>query len=584
VHVSNQQSWQLFRTYLTPQRQRVGVLSILLLGSIALQLVNPQVLRNFLDTVQSGASRRYLVTVAALFMVVALAQQALSLAATYLGERLAWTATNELRSDLALHCLHLDLGFHKAHTPGELIERIDGDVTAMANFFSQFVVQIVGNLLLLMGVLVALWFEDWRAGLTLSVFALVTLGVMLRLRALAVPHWRAARQASAELFGFLEERLGGTEDIRSSGAVAYVMRRLFERTRERYRTTCRARLVSSFGWAIPIVLMAIGTALSLLLAGYLYQRGIVAIGGAFLLYYYTRLLFQPLNVISFQLDDFQKASAGMARVQELLGTSSTLVDGPAACSIPDGPLGVEFRDVSFSYEDALVLQGLSFQVRPGAVLGVLGRTGSGKTTIVRLLFRLYDPTQGRILLAGTNLRDLHRSQLRTRVGMVTQDVQLFRATVRDNLTFFDDALDDRRLLAAIEELGLASWYRSLPHGLDTMLEAGGGGLSAGEAQLLAFTRVFLHDPGLVILDEASSRLDPHTERLIDQAIEKLLRGRTAIIIAHRLHTVTRADEILILDGGCIQEYGPREDLARDLHSRFSQLVQAATAEAEHLLT
>ena len=183
-----------------------------------------------------------------------------------------------------------------------------------------------------------------------------------------------------------------------------------------------------------------------------------------------------------------------------------------------------------------VLHDVSFALEPGTTLGLLGRTGSGKTTLTRLLFRLYDPTAGEIRLGGRDLRDLRLADLRRHVGMVTQEIQLFHASVRDNLAFFDPTIPDGRILAALDELGLWEWYESLPDGLDTKL-AGGGGLSAGEAQLLAFVRVFLKDPGLIILDEASSRLDPATEQRLTQAMTRLLRGRTAIIIAHRLPTV-----------------------------------------------
>ncbi len=224
-----------------------------------------------------------------------------------------------------------------------------------------------------------------------------------------------------------------------------------------------------------------------------------------------------------------------------------------------------------------VLQDLSFQLQPGTVLGLLGRTGSGKTTLTRLLFRLYDPDSGAILLgdngAARDIRLVSLGDLRQRVGMVTQNIQLFHATVRDNLTFFDPDVPDERILQVIRELGLEKWLQSLPQGLDTELESGGGGLSAGEAQLLAFTRIFLQDPGLVILDEASSRLDPVTESLIERAIDRLVQERTAIIIAHRLGTVQRADEIMILEDGRIGEYGTRAELAGDPTSRFYSLLQ-----------
>ncbi len=230
----------------------------------------------------------------------------------------------------------------------------------------------------------------------------------------------------------------------------------------------------------------------------------------------------------------------------------------------------------------MVLRDISFGLRPSRVIGLLGRTGSGKTTLTRLLFRLYDPDQGLICLGNdANLLDIRQvplQELRRSVGMVTQNIQLFHATVRENLTFFDTGIPDERILEAIRDLGLWEWYLSLSKGLDTELESGGGGLSAGEAQLLAFTRIFLRDPGLVILDEATSRLDPATEHLIEQAVSKLVRDRTAIIVAHRLGTVQHADDILILEDGEISEFGERTSLAEDPSSHFYHLLETGLEE------
>jgi ATP-binding cassette subfamily B protein len=257
---------------------------------------------------------------------------------------------------------------------------------------------------------------------------------------------------------------------------------------------------------------------------------------------------------------------------------SKLQDGPGA-DIPPGPLSLAFDNVSFGYfEDEQVLEEISFRLKPGTVMGLLGRTGSGKTTLARLVFRLYDSTLGQVTLGDVNIRQARLRELRQRVAIVTQDVQLFQASVRDNLTFFDQGIPDERIHNVIEELELEDWYQSLPAGLDTRLETGGRGLSAGEAQLLAFTRVFLRDPGLVILDEASSRLDPATEALIERAVDKLLQNRTAIVIAHRLGTVQRADDIMILQEGHIIEYGARERLANDPTSRFYGLLQTGLEE------
>jgi ABC-type multidrug transport system fused ATPase/permease subunit len=225
-----------------------------------------------------------------------------------------------------------------------------------------------------------------------------------------------------------------------------------------------------------------------------------------------------------------------------------------------------------------VLHGVTFAVAPGRIVGVLGRSGSGKTTLARLLTRLYDPDDGSVRIGGVAAHEASVRDLRRHVGMVTQDVQLFRASIRDNLTFFDPTIPDERLQEVLTTLGLTEWLASLPNGLDSPLEAGGAGLSAGQAQLLAFTRIFLKNPGLVILDEASSRLDPATEALIERAVDRLMEDRTGFIIAHRLATVTRADDILILEDGNVVEFGERVALLAEAESRFSKLLATGIEE------
>jgi ATP-binding cassette, subfamily B, bacterial len=570
--------WNLLVRYLRPQWISVVWLALLLSASILLQLANPQIMRWFIDAAMAGSETSVLTRLALIFIAIAFVQQALAVGATYLSENVGWIATNGLRSDLAQHCMRLDLSFHKARTPGELIERIDGDITTLANFFTQFAIQLLGNGALLIGIVVALGLEDWRVAAGLIVWVVAGVVLLRRMQQVGVPLWAESRQASAELFGFLEERMAGTEDIRSSGATGYVMRRLFGFMYTLYQRTRRAELVTALLYNAGQSMFIMASATGLGLGAYLYTQGSTTIGGVYLITYYIGLLTTPLERILRQIQDLQKASASIGRIEELAQTRSALVDGPGA-DFPPGALPVEFDRVSFGYDpDKLVLDELSLTIAPGTVLGVLGRTGSGKTTLIRLLLRLYDPTAGSVRLGGIDLRAATLQQLRSRVGVVTQDVQLFRASVRDNLTFFDRSISDERILAAIEELGLTSWLRSLPHGLDTLL-ASGGGLSAGQAQLLAFARVLLKDPGVIILDEASSRLDLATERLIEQAIDRLLQGRTGIIIAHRLSTVERADQILILENGHIREHGPRSMLVDDPGSRFSHLLRTGLEEA-----
>ncbi len=581
--------WQLLENYLKPQRKRVALLAILLFAVIGLRLVNPQIIRQFLDAAQGGAATQQLWVAGGLFLLFALLVQSLSVAATYIGETVGWNATNALRADLALHCLRLDMSFHNTKTPGEMIERIDGDVMDLAIFFSQMVIQVLGNLLLLIGVLIALYLEDWRVGLALSVFSVIALITLNKMRHIATPHWKTAREAHANLYGFLEEQLSGTEDIRSNGATHYVMNGLYRNGRKVYLAERKAGVIGMLVWMVWQTWHVAGRIIAFVSGFYLFNSGVITLGTAYLLVYYTETIFGPLRHLTMEMEHFQKSAGSIERLRDLLATKNKVLDTGTA-QLPSGPLSVTFQHVKFGYNpDDLILKDVSFQVPAGKVLGLLGRTGSGKTTIARLIFRLYEVTSGCVSVGqcegaahhDMSVADVSLRELPKHISMVTQDVQIFRATVRENLTLFDKSIPDDRVIEVIRDLELSDWFDKLPKGLDTELESGGKGVSAGEAQLLAFARVFLRDPGLVILDEASSRLDPATERRIEHAIDKLLNEpkRTAIIIAHRLATVQRADDILILEDGQVSEYGPRETLINDPNSRFSQLLQTAELQA-----
>lgn len=567
----------LLATYLRPEWPRAVLLGLLLFTGIGLQLANPQIVRTFIDQAQAGEPFERLVWIALLFIGVALLTQAMTIAETYVAENLGWRTTNALRADLARHVLALDASFHAEHGVGELIERIDGDVSAIADFFARFVVQVLGSGVFLLGVLILLYREDWRVGALLTIFALAALVYLMRGGGFVGVRSRAARAAAADLSGYLEEQLGGLPDLKTSGADAYAMRRLHKRLAARFHRVNASAMASSVFNAIVGLLFVLGVGAALGLSTVLYGAGAITLGTIYLVFRYTGMLRQPIERLSREMNSFQQATGGIVRVRELLAIESQIADG-ASTNIPPGALSVELDGVSFAYEAETVLHGISCRVEPGEVLGLLGRTGSGKTTISRLLFRLYDPTEGAVRLGGVDVRDTRLDALREGVGLVTQDVQLFQGTLRDNVALFDRNVADARLDAVFAELGLDGWLCALPAGLDTPLGAGDRGLSAGEAQLVALARVLLKDPGLVILDEASSRLDPHTERLLERAVTRLLEGRTGVVIAHRLATVERADRILILEGGRIAEFGWRADLAGDPQSRFAQLLRAGIQE------
>jgi ABC-type multidrug transport system fused ATPase/permease subunit len=437
---------------------------------------------------------------------------------------------------------------------------------------------VFGRALLLIGIVALTFTVDWRVGLLLLAFALLIIVLLRPLQGIAVPHFRAARQVSAALASFLEEHLSSAEDIRSNGAQFYVMLRLNQLARRSLRTTRLSSVTGRLFSSTIEISLALAVAAVLTLGAYLLRNGQMGLGTIYVTYYYTTLLSQSLYAITFQINQLQSATASIQRITELYHTPNAIVDGPGV-PLPAGPLPVRFDDVSFGYTaEKKVLQDLSFELPAGKTLGLLGRTGSGKTTLTRLLSRAYDVQWGSIQIGGVDVRQATLGDLRNRIGVVTQDVQLFHASIRDNLTFFDPGVSDERLEQVISDLNLAPWYASLPDGLDTIISGGGMTLSSGEAQLLAFARVFLQNPDIVILDEASSRLDPVTEKLIEVAIARLLAGRTGIVIAHHLETVQYVDEIMILEDGTVCEYGNRSQLATDPTSRFSHLLKTGLAE------
>jgi ATP-binding cassette subfamily B protein len=579
MQVTFRQYYEILARYLRPQRVRVVLLGVLVLLGIGVQLTNPQVMGRFIDGAKHQQPEAMLLMLAGCFIALALVSQVVGVALAYTGEYVAWVATNALREDLATHCLSLDMSFHHEKSPGELIERIEGDALEFAVFFSQVIVRSTRNILLLIGTLTALFLLNWQVGLAFTVFAVVAFALLLAVRSIAVPHQKAFRDANTDLFGFLEERLAGTEDIRASGAVGFVLRRLMQLQTHILRTWRKAQLTTLIIRLVMGMLVTAGFGTAYVLGASLVQSGALSIGAVFIILSYTWQIAQPVRELTQQMESLQNIGATIERMSEMLKQRSAIVDGPGA-GLPEGtPLALAFEDVDFAYhDDTPILHGVSFAIPAGHVMGLLGRTGSGKSTIARLVFRLYDPQGGAVRLDGTDIRQATVEELRHRVAFVTQEVQLFQASVRDNITFFDPTVPDTRILEVIEALELGDWFAGLPDGLDTRLQTGGRSLSAGEAQLLAFTRVFLRNPGLVVLDEASSRLDPATEGLIERALDHLLAGRTAVIIAHRLGTLHRAHDVLLLEDGRVAEYGNRQALLADEGSRFRALYQAGLEE------
>jgi ABC-type multidrug transport system fused ATPase/permease subunit len=320
--------------------------------------------------------------------------------------------------------------------------------------------------------------------------------------------------------------------------------------------------------------VAVGLVGTLVLSAALVSNGAITLGTAFLLFQYVHLMIRPLEELADQFEVIQKANGAMRRVFDLIAIEPTVVD-EGTTSPPPGPLSVTCTGVAFAYQDDHpILHDVDVAVAGGRSVGVVGRTGSGKTTFTRLLLRLVETSDGTVALGGVPIEEIPLAELRRRVALVPQEVELFEGTIRDNVTLFDSVPSDADVERALRRAGLDALVDASIH---RPLGAGGAGLSAGQAQLLALARVWLREPDLVVLDEATARVDPETERRIAEAVAELMKGRTTFVVAHRLSTLDMVDEVIVFDRGRIAEHGERATLAGDPDSRFRRLLELALA-------
>ena len=565
--------------YLVAHTGSLIVLSGLVLGSVGLQIYRPQAVRRFIDLAAAKAPILELVQIAVMYATATCFMHVMAGTASWLAAKIGWRVTNELRSDVFQHVLKLDIAYHRERMPGEMVERIDGDASSLSDLFAQFLVRAATALLSGVSVLILLWRENTKAGMVLTAVALVAAAILYSRRDTATEVARAERESSGQLFGYIEERLTAMDDLRANGAGEHVMRGFYTLQRDWYLKSVHAWWRRSTLWLISSSISSAGLVAALGLGIGLYLGGAITIGTVYLFYSYMTMLEWPLEQISEQFQLLQRAKVGAQRISELLEIAPEVRDGgPAVLS--RGPHAVEFQDVRFAYGQTEVLKGISFRLEPGETLGIVGRTGSGKSTLVRLLARLLDPTAGRISIDAYELGSVATVSFRREVSLVTQSVHVLPGTLRDNITLFDRSISDSRIEEAIDSAGLRSFVRRYSLGLDTKLGSGGCGVSAGEEQLITYIRGLVNDPGLVILDEPSSRLDGATERLVAAAMERVLRGRTAIVIAHRPETIRRVDKLLVLDCGATVAFGRRDAIVESSDPRYRSALMMAFAESE----
>ena len=489
---------------------------------------------------------------------------------------LEWTGQNimhRLRQHIYTHMLGLDLAFFHENPSGKLVTRLTNDVQNMHEMFTSVIVTIFNDAIRIIGILVLLYWLNWRLAILMSLLVPVILVSTLWFSKLARNVFREIRTNLAKINAYLQEAVSGISLIQ-----------LFQRERDTERNFANLnqayfastlKQIKIFGIFMPLldILSATATAIIIWYGGILIIRDEMTIGILVAFLSYMRLFFQPLRELSQKYSIVQSAMASAERIFQLLDTRSRLPILPE----PLGPQTVngtlEFSNVTFGYDpDNPVIHNLSMKVNPGETVAIVGATGSGKSTLVNLLERMYDPDSGRILLDGHDLRELDPEWLRNTVGLVMQEVYLIPGTIKENIVL-DSEIEEQELATILQLAQLDELMKHLEQGMHTMIGEGNQELSAGERQLLAMARVMVRNPEILVLDEATANVDSETEILVERAIDATLSQRTSLVIAHRLSTIRRADRIIVMDGGQIVEEGTHEKLmaAKGFYHRLQNL-------------
>ncbi len=558
---SNRELFGRLGPFFRPYRAHfVGAFLLLLLGA-ALMIVGPVLVKRAIDVDIAGRDPAGLRRTVLTFLGV----QLLYLAVVYaMRNWLEWTGqqmTARLRTALFDHILDLPLEFHDRHAPGQLLARVESDTQALRMLFTTTTVMLLGDLLLFLGMFVAMVLVSPRLTLIPAALVPCLLGVTVYFQRRIHPAFVQVRRQNAEITGRLTEFLQAMPVLRAFARRRWATSDFIVRNRSKYDCHFAASRMIVLWFNLVFLLEAVTFATILGVGGYWALVGSVTIGTLVMFISYVRRFFAPVLRLAEQLAVIQKALAAAERIFLLLGETSTIAAPVHPAPWPGLRRGVRFENVSFRYtpDGDAVLRDVSFDLPAGRSWALVGPTGSGKTTIVSLLLRFYDPQEGRILIDGVDLRDIDPRELRRRVGLVLQEIYLFPGDLHENLTLGEPVPE--QTIRRVAEATLADRFiRRMPGGLHADLAERGANLSVGQRQLLSFARALVRQPEILVLDEATSAVDPATESMITEATRRALQERTALVIAHRLSTIRHCDRILVLHRGQIIQQGTHDEL------------------------
>jgi ATP-binding cassette, subfamily B, multidrug efflux pump len=567
--------------YLRPHRWYVLGALLALIGDAVTQLVPPYLVKLAIDRYIAQGDLAGLDGIALVYLVVLVASFSLEYAQTYMMQMIGQRIMFDMRMQVYSHLQKLDLSFYDRNPVGRLMTRVTTDVDVINDLFTSGVVAAFGDLFMLVGIMLTLLWMDWRLALiTFSVLPLI-LVLAQWFRRNVRESYRKVRLRIARINAFLNEHINGMATVQ-----------LFRREEVNYnrfalinREHRDANVEQIFFYAVflPAVefVAAIAAALILWYGGGFVLSGTLSLGSLVAFVLYAGRFFRPISDMSEKFNTLQAAMASSERIFQLLDTPIAIQSPAAPKAQSTAPKAhIVFENVSFAYkDDDYVLRNVSFEVMPGERVGIVGATGAGKSTLISLLLRFYDVTNGRILIDGVDIREMDLGGLRKMFGLVLQDVHLFSGTIAGNIRLGDDAIDDARVRDAARAVHAHRFIESLPGGYDARVAERGATLSVGQKQLLSFARALAFNPSVLILDEATSSVDTETELLIRDALQVLMSGRTTLAIAHRLSTIQDMDNILVFHKGKLREAGSHQRLLamRGIYFKLFQLQYKAAS-------
>ena len=560
--ISSREAFSKLLPSLKPHKWGLIYCLVLLTVATVLSLYWPILMKRAVDiNIKNGDLNGLIFTVA----LIALSQS-ITLVLQYIQriklETMGQDIMVELKRRLFNHILSLDISFFDKNPVGRLLARVESDTESLRMMFTYTVVLLIGDLLLAFGIFAVMMYYSWRLTLILALAVPIMLGLMFIFERLTTPHFFALRKRMAEVTATLTEFLHGMSIIQIFHRGEYARSRLNEANRLKFKTDIYVHVGTTLFFNAVFFLQYAMVSLVLFFGIKWSGTGLVTVGTMSMFIILIWRCFEPIGRVSEQLANVQKAIAGAKRIFALLSSTERFPDPIRPTEWKTLKKGISFENVSFSYrgDENYALKDVTFEIPAGRRVALAGVTGGGKTTVISMLLRFYDPQRGRILVDGINIRDISKEELRRRFALVLQDIFLFPGDVHSNIALESESMTAEQVISSARTVEADRFISRLPQGYKTEVSEKGSNFSRGERQLLSFARALVVNPDVLILDEATSSVDPETERTIQASLKRLMNGRTSLIIAHRLSTILDVDQILVIRRGEIIERGTHTEL------------------------